>query len=83
MQVTEKIIRRISTETSKSDHALVHGKPGILIALSYYCRFQTDSPITNEIDNAIESCINELCEDIENISMYKCAPVLQPHLIAQ
>lgn len=69
MQITDKIIRRISTEISKSDHTLVHGKPGILIALSYYYRFQTDSSFKDEIDNAIESCINELCEDIENISM--------------
>lgn len=65
----DKIILRLISEISTSDHTLINGKSGILIALSYYYSYHLNKKIERTVNEGIQHCINDLLEDIESKPM--------------
>ncbi|OIV40465.1 lanthionine synthetase C family protein [Flavobacterium johnsoniae] len=61
----EQMIDNIIVSIPTADHTLIHGKPGILIALSYYYKFNLNPANREKIENAIEDCLNYILLDIE------------------
>ncbi|MDR6761953.1 lantibiotic modifying enzyme [Flavobacterium sp. 2755] len=63
--LADEIILELINSISDADHTITHGKPGILIALSYYSCFHLNPAYKKKVDNAIQKCINGILNDIE------------------
>lgn len=69
ISLKEKIITRLIKNIDLADHTLLHGKPGILLALSYYFCYESDLKEKLIIKEKIEYCIDKLFDHIENDTM--------------
>ena len=63
--IEERIILKLIENISELDYTLTHGRSGVLVALSYYNKYNSNKSNQVKINLAIQKCIDELIEDIE------------------
>ena len=65
----KNIITRLITDIDLVDHTFIQGKPGVLLALSYYYCHEADTKSKVKIKDSIEYCIDKLLDHIESDTM--------------
>jgi lantibiotic modifying enzyme len=63
--LADQIVLKLVDNISDADHTITHGKPGILIALSYYNCFNLNPAYKKTVERAIQDCIDGILNDIE------------------